>query len=433
LFFLPNWIVELMAGTVVDFATAFLLLMGVSDALAWWEQQPGARSPAGWWAIGGPDRLLIRAGLLLGFAVSFKLTSGPAIPAALLTLTLCIVAGRNGPLLARLALAVRACAVLGIAAVAPVAPWLLKNRIWFHNALYPAAGLDNGGNCTVSASGCTAIVATHAGGPLSSAFTHGWWMVATTGSLFWNFAGPLSVAILILPAARRARPSLMFLVLGAALWLWLVPLFYPPRYWLAIIGMAAVLTSVAIGELARRLSIRPRLLDLLLVLFLLPASLFSLLIALGLAQRSGALDLASGKISPAAYLADRVRPYRAIEWVNQHTAPGSEVAMVNSSMGYYLRRPYLNDWYGTRFHELESGGAAMRADLGAWCAAGVRYAVFNHADHEYNPDGPAGIRPLRVYSWVHVPRLVGRVLFSWRGVDVLAVSPCQTLRAVGTR
>ncbi|MGH2347502.1 MAG: hypothetical protein ACRDG4_19925, partial [Chloroflexota bacterium] len=315
LLFLPTWIVELMAGTVVDFATAFLLLLGASDVLAWLTQSNSASAPRPWWAITNADRLLLRGGLLLGFAVSFKLTSGPAGPAAILTIAACLLVRRGAPWPGRILAAFRAGAGLGLAAVIPLAPWLIKNRIWFHNMLYPAANLDNGGNCTVSASGCGAIAAGHGSGALADAASHLWWMISTTGALYWNFAGPLCLAILFLAAVRSARPTLVFLIVGAALWLWLVPLFYPPRYWLAMIAMAAVLTSVGIGALAKRIGIRPRLLDILLLFFLLPASLFTLVIAMGLTHRSGALDLATGKISPYTFLADRVRPYRAIDWV----------------------------------------------------------------------------------------------------------------------
>ncbi len=425
LFFLPTWIVELMAGTVVDFATAFLLLLGVSDALARLSRQDAPSAAKPWRAVTADDRLLIRAGLLIGFAVSFKLTSGPGIPAAILIVCGGLLLRRDVPILVRLSVAIRAAILVGVAAVLPVAPWLIKNRIWFHNLLYPAANLDNGGNCTVSANGCTAISSGAGGGALAHAATHLWWMIATTGGLYWNFVGPLCLAILVLPAMRVARPALCFLVVGAALWLWLVPLFYPPRYWLAMVAMAAALSAVGLGEISRRFGLRPRLFDTLLVLFLLPASLFTLLIALGLAQRSDAFDLATGKISPYTFLADRVRPYRAIDWVNTHTSPGTEIAMVNSSMGYYLQRPYLNDWFGSRFQQLESGGAARQAVLAQWCAVGVRFAVFNHADHEYNADDAAGIHPLSHYAWTRVPGLVQKVAFSWRGVDVLAVTPCR--------
>ena len=453
LFYLPTWIVELMAGTVVDFATAFLLLLGAGDALAWLERQrarpvPGAtpsRSDAD--QLRGPDLgarvsrpasangdgLLVRAGLLLGFAVSFKLTSGPAIPTAIATLGLCLLVGPGGTIAARLATAVRAGAVLGAAAVLPLAPWLLKSRIWFHNALYPAANLDNGSTCAMTNTSCAAGVAGHAGDPVSTLISHLWWMLSSTGTLYWNFAGPLTVALLLVPTVRRARPALLFLVIGAILWLSLVPLFYPPRYWLAMLALAAVLTAVAVGEAASRMGVRPRLLDTLLLVFLLPASLYTLVIAMGLAQRSGAFDLATGRISPYTFLADRVRPYKAMDWVNTHVPPGAEVAMVNSSLGYYLRRPYLNDWYGTRFSQLEQGGSARRIVLKLWCAAGVHYAIFNHADREYNQDNLAGIHPVRSYRWVRQANLVRADLFSWRGVDVLAVSPCGALASTGAR
>ncbi|HVA88980.1 MAG TPA: hypothetical protein VNL71_03980, partial [Chloroflexota bacterium] len=131
LFFLPNWIVELMAGTVVDFATAFLLLLGASDALAWLTRQDARSSPRSWRVISTDDRLLIRAGVLLGFGVSFKLTSGPAVPAAILTVCACVLCRRDAPAARRALGAIRAGILLGVTAVLPVAPWLIKNRIWF--------------------------------------------------------------------------------------------------------------------------------------------------------------------------------------------------------------------------------------------------------------------------------------------------------------
>jgi hypothetical protein len=259
-------------------------------------------------------------------------------------------------------------------------------------------------------------------------------MVTTTADLCWRYGGPPTVALLLAPLLLRrssARQTLLFLLIGAVLWLKLVPLFVPPRYWLGLIAIAEAVAASTLWEAVCRLPLRPARADLPLLIYLVPAGLWTLAIGLGLAQRSGAFDLIGGSISSHDYLAQRVRPYRAFDWVNEHTPSGAVVVTINTSLGYYLDRPYLNDWYGTRYSRLLGGDAARADEIARWCRAGVQYAVFNRGQKEYNFDALSGIRPLSAYTWARLPDLRTRVLFSWRGVDVLALHPCMA-GAAGT-
>jgi hypothetical protein len=372
------------------------------------------------------DRLLLRAGLLLGISISCKLTSGPALPALALTLGLACLGLRSLPPAARLAAAVRGGTVLCLSGILPVAPWLLKNAILFRNPLYPATGVVNGANCRDN-NGCSAYVTHIASTGLHARIDQLWAMVTTTADLCWRYGGPPTVALLLAPLLLRrssARQALLFLLIGAVLWLKLVPLFVPPRYWLGLIAIAEAVTAATLWDVVRRLLLRPARADLPLLIYLVPASLWTLAIGLGLAQRSGAFDLISGSISSHDYLAQRVRPYGAFDWVNEHTPHGAVVVTINTSLGYYLDRPYLNDWYGTRYSRLLGAEAMRSSEIAGWCRAGVGYAVFNRGQKEYNIDALSRIRPLDVYTWTRTPGLGARLLFSWRGVDVLALHPC---------
>ena len=155
------------------------------------------------------------------------------------------------------------------------------------------------------------------------------------------------------------------------------------------------------------------------------ASLWLLVLSIGLAERTNAFELLSGTLSRHEFLVQRVRPYRAMDWVNTHARPATEVATVNMSLGYYLNEPYLNDWFGNRLARLQAGGAARQSELSGWCAAHVSIIVLNRGVHEYNSDSAAGIRPRASFTWLRTPGLGAQVLFTWRGVDVIAVHPCS--------
>src|SRR6185312_4764705 len=95
--------------------------------------------------------LLVRAGLFIGLAASFKLTNLPVLPAAAL------VAGLAPLLPSRIALPRRACraiwaaALFSACALIPLAPWLLKNIYFFGVPFYPIALTVNSANAPLSA------------------------------------------------------------------------------------------------------------------------------------------------------------------------------------------------------------------------------------------------------------------------------------------
>jgi hypothetical protein len=116
-----------------------------------------------------------------------------------------------------------------------------------------------------------------------------------------------------------------------------------------------------------------------------------------------------------------------MDWVNTHAGETTEVVTVNTSLGYYLQEPYLSDWFGTRLARLQAGGDEMRSELSSWCAANVQIVVLNRGVHEYNSDSAADILSRSSYHWLQTPGLVASFPFTWRGVDVIAVHPCNAL------
>ncbi len=445
LLYLPIWIVNLMSSTVPDFATTFFAVLCL-DSVATWisvvdgKYRQGDTRHLSRWSFDREDWLLPRAGLLAGLAVSCKLTSAPLLPAMLCAFGVaCLTFGPPGFVL-RLQRAAGACFQVGIFALVPLAPWLLKNLAFFGNPFYPISQVSNGTDCTGATETCAPSVAA-ASTHMPSLLHQMWQPVYTVLTTYWGYCGPLVTCIVIAAYVLRTPASrfcLTFLVLGAVAWLKIDVLYYPPRYWLPMLTIGFALSAGGATWLLDKVRTRPAwslrlaggrrsILDVLLAAYLGIASLWLLILSIGLVDRTDGFQILSGGLSRYEFLAQRVRPYRAMDWVNAHAGARSEVATVNTSLGYYLQEPYLSDWFGTRLGHLQAGGAEMRSELTTWCAAKVSVVVFNRGVHEYNWDVAADIRPRSAYPWLETPGLGTRLLFTWRGVDVLAVHPCSAL------
>ena len=132
-----------------------------------------------------------------------------------------------------------------------------------------------------------------------------------------------------------------------------------------------------------------------------------------------------GSVSRYSYLADHVAPYLAEEWVNGHTPSNTVIAMVQTSLAYYLDRDHLNDWYGERYARLEAGSATRLMELASWCRAGAQYAIVNRgADFT----GAFGKIERPDQRWLHTPGLHATLLYSANLMDVYAITPCSALR-----
>jgi alkylhydroperoxidase family enzyme len=95
--------------------------------------------------------------------------------------------------------------------------------------------------------------------------------------------------------------------------------------------------------------------------------------------------------------------------------------------GFYMDRPHLDEWYGETLGALERSAASRRAVFSTWCRAGVGYAVFDRGSGSLDDLARKDVRPLAAFRWTAAPGLAPRLLFSARGVDVLAVHPCAAV------
>lgn len=413
LLFSTFWLVIVLPLTLTDFAETLCLVLGIGDLLVWL----GRELEPDWLRAG--DRLLVRAGLLLGCGVSFKLTGLPALPAAVLTLGLArLLVPSPAGLPERVAGATRACLILGVCALLPLAPWLLKNLYYFHSALYPIAVSASDPRQVTGAAGSTP-------GGMSTA-DHAWWIATTLVRFFQQFVTPLSMALIAAPLVLckvSGRAALLFLVIGGILWLTFVPAF-TPRYYLTLVVLGEIVTAATLYGLIYRLRLPRRICEAALAVYLLASGVWVVGTGLGLMLRDGSLDQALGTISADTYLTRLVRPYPAEAWVNAHTPTDTTVALVGVARGVYLDRPYLEDWYGLELAAMEADPRERLAEARRWCAQGVRYAVFDRGDDRIDDPAKAGIRPFASFAWVRQPGLRPRVLFSASGVDVVAIRPC---------
>lgn len=489
LLFNTIWLAPIMPTTIPDFAAAFLLVAGATDLFAHLQCKleeppimvdvPNRGVRRGGWDI-GDNRLLIRAGLLIGFGISFKLTNLPAIPAAAVTLGGICLCG-SGPLLLRAIAGIRAGTVFCLAAFLPLSPWLAKNLYFFGNPLYPQ-GVSAAQQASNNGIGPAAVVVHQ------TAFERLVWIGTTLPTTYWQFTGPLC---LLLPASvvllRRwsGRSATLFLLLSGIVWLAFVPLYLPPRYWIGPIAIgdaliaatlyqiierrlsvagriafgAAVLStgivwlalipfstpssfwlaSIVIGEglialiiagLLRQRSI-PALLELPVIAYLCMSTVVALFLGIREMNRDQALAVAQGAISRDAYLGAYFYAYRAEHYASGHIPPHARVAMVHIGGGYYLQRWYLNDWYGERFSRLQLNARSRMAEMRIWCQAGITHAIVNRGAEEIGDD--PHIHPIRYFAWTHLPGLAPRVLFSANSVDVLSIDPCAVTRAMAAR
>ena len=358
----------------------------------------------------------MRAGLLVGLAGAVKMTNLPAIPALVGTVGVLSLFAPGASARLRLGDAVVAGLVAGSAAMAAVGIWLLKSWFFFGRPLYP-----NSLQVSNPSQGVTIAAV-----PVSTG-AHLRWMGETLGNFLVHQVGLLALAVVLAPLLwRRPGPRALASFLAAAMVLWLlyVPAFDPPRYYLALAALCLALAVTDIYHLGAWLRIRSEGLDWLLSAAVMLQALPVLTVGLSELHDPDLLQVARGGISRYTWLGAHVRPYLAEEWVNEHAAPGGTIALVNVLPGYYMNRPYLTDWYASRFARLESGPASRKAEFTLWCGTRVRYAVFDRGDGVPDFYSNNIIRPLSSFAWTRAPGLAAHALYSAHGVDVLQVSPC---------
>jgi hypothetical protein len=215
---------------------------------------------------------------------------------------------------------------------------------------------------------------------------------------------------------------MLFLVLGGVFWLWVVPLYGEPRYYIGLIAIAAAVGAAALCQGLDTIGIRQSLGELPVAAYLLAHSILMLCLAGLQMVNDHAPSVLAGTVSRDDYLAAHVGPYLAEQYVNEHTPAGSMVVAVHTTLSYYLDRPHLGDWYSERRLALERGGEAERRELAAWCRAGVQYAVINRGDDH---DAAFGLPMPVSLAWLQQPGLHARVIYSVNDTLVATLTPCQ--------
>ena len=389
------------------------------------------------------DRLLIRAGLFAGLSVSFKLTSAPAIPTLAITIGLAALLVCRGTPLARLLWATRNGTLATVAAAIPLAPWLLKTRYFFGHFFYAVS-------VQVSNPSDGVIVASTA----PSRLDHTLWVATTFCGLLWNHLGPLSLALFIAPLLLRRpeqRALLAYFLIGSILWLLLVPYYEPPRYFISLVALAAALIAGSLGAALTALAAlrplptapatehsatspphhpsghttAPQLLPLLLGGFLVLQALPGLFLGLRFFDDAQARAVATGRLSRHDYLAAHLPAYLALIYANDHLPTTARIALVNVVSGYYLDRPHLNEWYGTTLTALQAGDASRDAVRASWCQGRYTYLILDRADGSLDNNTRTGVHPRTTFTWLRIPGLAPRLLYTARAVDVYAIHPCR--------
>ena len=446
-----------------------------------------ARNPRPLPGVAPGDRLLIRAGLFAGLSVSFKLTSAPSIPTLALTIGLAsLLACRGGPF-ARILAAVRNGALATVVAAIPLSPWLLKNYYYFHHLLSGVAVAVSNPSHGITVDAATPSRLDHAHwiaqsfasllwnhlGPLSLALPLAPLLLRRPAQrvlLIYFLIGSL-LWLLFVPYYEPPRYFISLVALGAAL--------IAGSLGAALAALAALrprplptaatdehsATSppdppgpdaiatlpdpsgsgpchrvpTAVGALgsgrtasgrtgsgrARRTSPTSQLLPLLLGGFLVLQTLPGLFVGLRFFNDAQGREVAIGRLSRHDYLATHLPAYLALSYANDHLPATARVALVNVVSGYYLDRPHLNEWYGTTLTALQAGDASRDAVRASWCHGRYTYLILDRADGSLDNNVRKGVQPPTAFTWLRMPGLAPRILYSARAVDLYAIQPCR--------
>ena len=256
----------------------------------------------------------------------------------------------------------------GVGALALVAPWWVRNAIEGLHPLFPFAGWNDAGEMAFQFR--DRYGAGH--GPLDLLLLP-WRLIMAAEDHGDTFLGRLQPAFLALaPAAlwaawrdARARTVLAVAATGTLLWAsqvqWL-------RYLLPVLPVAALAAAAGLARLPRWGAVAVG------FAFLagLPANLRPVLrqtaeqapVALGLADRD-------------AYLDEHLGGWAAVRWVNEHTPPGSTVALLFCWPAWPLDRPWVlgsvEEHVPSRYllaREGDGALAALRAGGVTWVLRG---------------------------------------------------------------
>jgi hypothetical protein len=474
------WLGFIVPSTFPDLATALLIALGTREVLLWCAggsatNAPGART---WQQRLQTNAVFIRAGLLCGSGISFKLTSAPIAPALWLTVAAPLLLGARTPLLRRLLDTILAEIFLGVALALPLAPWLIKNVVFFGRPLYPEGIAVSDGTAAQANVAVAGVSVAH-----PSLFDHAQWLLGTLITIAWRYETPLSCCLLLAPFLLRGRVdrvALLLLLSASLIWLLLVPTYLPPRYWLGITPLFDVLAAAATYAMLRRvlawfgglgLAIitlllllngtvwlavvpfnsvstswlilaacgqviavllllllqrqqeRTALLELPVVAYLLVTMLLEASLALPKLSNLQAMAYDRGAVSRNAFLLAHDWPYPVQQWANTHLPPDARLALANLSLGYYFHQPYLADWNGSAAQQLEGSAATRRALLQSWCTSGIQYAVLDTAG--LDQAGGSNAQPPAVAAWLRGAGAMARIIYTWNAIEVLAARPCS--------
>lgn len=315
------------------------------------------------------------AGLLVGAAMSCK-TLAWGLPLAVLAAAWS-AEGRPPP---------RRVALAALAAVAVLAPWLLRNAAHYGNPLYPflherlVPGAEVMPGWRYLGSGATLDWGQGALTGLRQWLAAPWTMLAYQGRLSDSAGAALCG---LLPAGLwaawrepRWRPALWF---ALATWLPLSLVTALPRYLIAAFAPLALAAARAVEEDETPLWLRPL--------------AFAALLASGLlvwrwALPTTRLKVFTGEVPAAEFLARSDRHYypaplyAAARWLGEHAPKDAKVLVFGDARGFQVPRDHVlstpqQTTVLERWANASADGDALRA---RFAEAGITHVLVNHAD-----------------------------------------------------
>lgn len=279
--------------------------------------------------------LLLLSALLAGFALSIKYTIWPFLPVILISLGIL----RAGP---------RRMAIYATISLGCLAPWVLKNVVYYGNPIYPylhdvfqpaSANPVDWRGFQLNGWGLQWNLILHSAKSFLEVILHPFYMTFR-GISEADFVGPLFLALLPTVFLREVPAKRIWLLVCAGLWLCWWPVSAMPRFFMPGLSLLAAWGCLVMPVSSNRF------------MKWVPGIAFSLMILCNsisfaeLSYRKGSWAFSIFGEPRNDYLR---RPhvtyptpdYSAVDWINSEAEVGSRVWVIGDPRAAYLERPFL--------------------------------------------------------------------------------------------
>lgn len=355
--------------TIIELSWGFYQILGVTTLLALLKASPGKRR-----------EVAVLAGIFLGCALATKYLAW-ALPLAYLAVAYFSRKETNY-------IRPKDAAITAAVAALCLAPWLIKNLIFYGNPVFPflhgilAAGAEVQPGTGYLGEGAKHTLSAGVAAYLKAVFRAPWDMLHYE-NIVSDSINPLLLGLVPLWAMTRfSREEKYLLGYWAACWLPLALVVHLPRYYIPSLGILALISGLALARLEETW-VRKSLATVLAMITLgvgfsmwrwtVPRSRWA--VFTGEKSVEEFLSHASRDFYPAPL-------FPAAEYIRAHAGQDAKVLVFGDSRGFYLMRDHLNSTpfqvtVLERWSNASSSGEELKERFDK---AGITHIIVNHAE-----------------------------------------------------